>query len=253
MDMKYAGIIPARYASTRFPGKPLAMIHGKTMIERVYTQASKVLKDVWVATDDSRIEAVVEGFGGRALMTADSHRSGTDRLAEAVGIIEETEKKKYDVIVNIQGDEPYVEPGQLRELMLLFDEKDTAIGTLMTGISDLGDLFDSNQPKVVVGGHMQALYFSRSPIPYMQGVDEMQWVDKHPYYKHIGLYAYRTEVLKAISKLPPSPLEQAESLEQLRWLAAGHTIRVAMSKYDNMMVDTPEDLERIAQIMGDKD
>ena len=241
--MKFIGIIPARYASTRFPGKPLAMLGGKTVIERVYEQASKSLDEVYVATDDQRIMDAVESFGGKAVMTSSSHRSGTDRCHEAFTKV----GKGQDVIVNIQGDEPFIQESQIESLKACFDDPTTQIATLVkpfTTADGLAALENPNSPKVVVGKNMNALYFSRSVIPYIRGKVKEEWLSSHVYYKHIGLYAYRAEVLKEITSLPQSPLELAESLEQLRWLENGYIIKVGITEVETVGIDTPEDLER---------
>ena len=235
--MKFIGIIPARYASTRFPGKPLAMLGGQTVIERVYRQVEKVLDDVCVATDDQRILDAVVGFGGQAVMTSPNHRSGTDRIRQAYDLLD----ADHDVVVNIQGDEPFIRPEQIRSLCTCFDEADTQIATLVkpfTAADGLEALDNPNSPKVVVDDRWHALYFSRSVVPYLRGVERNEWLQHHTFLRHIGLYAYRADVLRRITELPPSPLEQAESLEQLRWLQAGYTIKVATTDTDK----TPRDV-----------
>ncbi|MGN0035679.1 MAG: 3-deoxy-manno-octulosonate cytidylyltransferase [Bacteroidaceae bacterium] len=241
--MKYIGIIPARYASTRFPGKPLAMLGGRPVIRRVYEQVARVMDHVVVATDDARIQAAVEAFGGRVVMTSPHHRSGTDRCFEAL----ERVGGGFDVVVNIQGDEPFIQPSQIESVKACFLDPDTQIATLVkpfTPADGLAALKNPNSPKVVVGEAGRALYFSRSVIPYLRGVPEEEWLARHTFYKHIGLYAYRAEVLRAITQLPPSPLEQAESLEQLRWLEQGYVVRVGQSEVETIGIDTPADLER---------
>lgn len=240
--MNFIGIIPARYASTRFPGKPLAMIGNMTMIERVYRQASLVIDNVFVATDDDRIRAEVERFGGRCIMTSSSHHSGTDRCYEAYtkcGI-------KADVVINIQGDEPFIAPEQIGALMQCFDIPNTHIATLVRLFDPAKGwdaLFNPNTPKVTFDHDMRALYFSRSIIPYVRGAEWQQWLAKAQFYTHIGMYAYRTDTLAEIVKLPQSSLEVAESLEQLRWLQNGYTIRVGISNCETIGIDTPDDLE----------
>lgn len=241
--MKFIAIIPARYASTRFPGKPLALLGGKPVIQRVYEQASLVLKDVCVATDDDRILRAVEAFGGRAVMTSANHRSGTDRIEEAVGKI----GGAFDVVVNIQGDEPFVSPSQIETLCRCFDDPATQIATLGRPLSPqapLAALENPNTPKIVVDNNHCAMYFSRSIIPYVRGKEPSQWAGSHPFLLHIGLYAYRREVLHAVTRLPQSPLEQAESLEQLRWLQNGYRIKVGLTDIETVGIDTPADLER---------
>ena len=212
--MKYIAIIPARYASTRFPGKPLAMLGGKTVIQRVYEQVSSVLDEVYVATDDERIFSCVESFGGKAMMTRSDHKSGTDRIQEAVEKI----GTQADVIINVQGDEPFIQPSQVETLMHL--------------------------PKIVTDIRGFALYFSRSVIPYIRGVETQDWFGQYPFLKHLGIYAYRREVLAEVTKLPQSSLEKAESLEQLRWLENGYRIRVGLTDVETVGIDTPEDLQR---------
>ena len=245
MEQKHIiGIIPARYASTRFPGKPLAMLGGKPVIEHVYGRAYDVLDgNVIVATDDERIRKTVENFGGKAVMTSTEHRSGTDRCYEAYCLNGGNE----DVVINIQGDEPFVHPSQLRELISCFEHESTEIGTLVRPFPQDGsfqDLQNPNMPKVVVGEQFRALYFSRSVIPYLRGVDPQLWPRQHQYYTHIGLYGYRSTVLEQITRLPQSPLEKAESLEQLRWLENDYHIRVGVTMHQTIGIDTPQDLER---------
>lgn len=240
--MKFIGIIPARYASTRFPAKPLALLGGKTVIQRVYEQVVGVLDDAYVATDDERIEAAVKAFGGKVVMTSVQHKSGTDRCYEACCKV----GGGYDVIVNIQGDEPFIQPSQLLAVKACFEDPATQIATLVKPFS-ISDAFDAlenvNSPKVVVDKNWNALYFSRSIIPYQRGATQNEWLKNHVYYKHIGLYAYRKEVLKEITALPQSSLELAESLEQLRWLENGYTIKVGISQVETIGIDTPQDLK----------
>lgn len=241
--MKFLGIIPARYASTRFPAKPLAMLGGKTVIQRVYEQVAGMLDDAYVATDDERIEAVVKAFGGKVVMTSVHHKSGTDRCYEAYTKI----GAGFDVVVNIQGDEPFIQPSQLRAVKACFGDPSTQIATLVKPFSandDFAILENVNSPKVVVNKNMNALYFSRSIIPYQRNADKKDWLKNHVYYKHIGLYAYRTEVLKEITSLAQSSLELAESLEQLRWLENGYTIKVGVTEVETIGIDTPQDLEQ---------
>ena len=240
-DMKFLGIIPARYASTRFPAKPLALLGGKTVIQRVYEQVAGVLDDAYVATDDERIEAAVKAFGGKVVMTSVDHKSGTDRCYEAACKI----GGDFDVVVNIQGDEPFIQPSQLHAVKACFDDATTQIATLVKpfAASDaFAALENVNSPKVVVNHNWNALYFSRSIIPYQRNADKQEWLQHHTYYKHIGLYAYRTGVLREITALPQSSLEVAESLEQLRWLENGYTIKVGISTIETIGIDTPEDL-----------
>lgn len=249
--MKIIGIIPARYSSTRFPGKPLVMLAGKTIIERVYRQVEGMLDKVVVATDDERIFNAVEAFGGVAVMTSTSHRSGTDRVMEAYAKVGE----QYDVIVNIQGDEPFIQPDQIKLLCSCFNDDSVDIATLVKPFEakdGIAALENPNSPKVVFDKDMHAKYFSRSVIPYMRGVEKEQWLEKGQYYKHIGLYAYRSESLKNITQLPQSTLELAESLEQLRWLENGYTIKVGITNQETIGIDTPEDLQRAGRFLANK-
>lgn len=240
--MKFLGIIPARYASTRFPGKPLAMLGGKSVIQRVYEQVVGVLDDAYVATDDQRIETAVKAFGGKVVMTSVNHKSGTDRCYEACCKI----NGQFDVIVNIQGDEPFIQPSQLQSLKECFCDSTTQIATLVKPFAadNIEALENPNSPKVVLNKNMNALYFSRSIIPYQRNYEAKEWLKNHTYYKHIGLYAYRLEVLKEITSLPQSSLELAESLEQLRWLENGYTIKTGITEFETIGIDTPEDLEK---------
>lgn len=247
-NLKFIGIIPARYASTRFPGKPLAMLGGMTVIERVYRQVSLVLDNVIVATDDDRIAQAVVAFGGKAVMTGTHHRSGTDRCREAY----QNNGGNEDVIINIQGDEPFIQPEQIKAIMSCFDDKATDIATLIRPFSPtrpVKELINPNSPKVVVDSKMNALYFSRSVIPYLRGIEQEKWPSSHQFYTHIGMYAYRAQVLDEITQLPQSPLELAESLEQLRWLENSYVIKTAISNIETVGIDTPEDLERASQIL----
>ena len=241
--MKYIGIIPARYASTRFPAKPLALLGGKPVIQRVYEQVKGVLDDAWVATDDERIAQAVQDFGGQVVMTSVHHKSGTDRCYEAYCKV----GGDADVVVNIQGDEPFIQPSQLEALKNCFTDADTEIATLVKPFAEADGweaLQNPNSPKVVVDARGRALYFSRSVVPYRRGVGTDEWLKGHTYYKHIGLYAYRADVLKTITALPQSSLELAESLEQLRWLENGYVIKVGISEVETIGIDTPQDLAR---------
>ena len=238
--MKFIGIIPARYASTRFPGKPLAMLGGRTVIQRVYEQATAILDEAYVATDDERIFQAVEQFGGRAIMTRADHKSGTDRIEEAAEKID----TQADIIINIQGDEPFIQKSQIETLMHLFDEPSTQIGTLGKRFESIEAAMNPNSPKIVTDKRGFALYFSRSIIPYVRGKEQSEWLQHFPYLKHLGLYAYRREVLQEVTQLPQSPLEIAESLEQLRWLENGYRIRVGLTDVETVGIDTPEDLQR---------
>ena len=241
--MRFVGIIPARYASQRFPGKPLAILGGKTVIQRVYEQVGKVLDDVYVATDDDRIKNTVEGFGGKAIMTSPNHKSGTDRIEEAVEKI----GGDFDVVINIQGDEPFIHESQIKELCACFDDADTQIATLgkpFTAEMGMEALENPNSPKIIVDNRGYAMYFSRSVIPYIRNTRREEWIGQFPYLKHIGLYAYRREVLRQVTQLPQSSLEIAESLEQLRWLQNGYKIKVGLTDVETVGIDTPEDLQR---------
>ncbi len=239
--MEFAAIIPARYASTRFPAKPLAVLGGKPVVVRVCEQAQKVFDHVFVATDDVRIFDVVKESGFIPIMTREDHKSGTDRCYEAFmkcGV-------KVDVVVNIQGDEPFIQPSQLQTIKSLFDSMDTDIATLVkpfTPDTPFEKVANPNSPKVVVDDNWNALYFSRSVIPYLRGIPEAEWPARHTYYKHIGLYAFRADVLEAVTRLPQAPLEKAESLEQLRWLSAGYRIKVGVTDVETIGIDTPDDL-----------
>ncbi len=244
-DKKVLAIIPARYASTRFPGKPLVDLGGKPMIQRTYERVQSV--DAWcrivVATDDLKIKEVAESFGAEVIMTREDHVSGTDRCAEVLELLGED----VDYVVNIQGDEPFIEPAQLIELVEGF-RTNAPILTLIKKIQDPATLFSVNSPKVVINAKGEALYFSRQTIPYLRGIEESEWLNRHTFYKHIGLYAYRADVLKQLSQLIPTSLERAESLEQLRWLENGYTIQTIQTKFETVGIDTPEDLEKIKKM-----
>lgn len=239
--MKFAAIIPARYASTRFPAKPLAVLGGKPVVIRVCEQASKVFDHVFVATDDERIFNAVLNGGFTPIMTRSDHKSGTDRCYEAFckcGV-------NADVVVNIQGDEPFIQPSQLQTIKGLFESPDTDIATLVKPFASNASfetVANPNSPKVVVDDNWNALYFSRSVIPYLRGIPEQEWPASHTFYKHIGLYAFKANVLKAVTELPQAPLEKAESLEQLRWLSAGYRIKVGVTDVETIGIDTPDDL-----------
>ncbi|GAB6120319.1 3-deoxy-manno-octulosonate cytidylyltransferase [Dysgonomonas termitidis] len=241
--MKFIAIIPARYASTRFPGKPLADMGGKPMIQRVYEQVKKAVEDVWVATDDSRIFETVESFGGKAVMTSPDHKSGTDRIQEAYAKI----GGGFDVIINVQGDEPFIQPGQIEALKNCFDSKEVELATLVKPFKKedgFDVLFNPNSPKVVINKMDEAIYFSRSIVPYIRDVHHTEWPGRHTFYKHIGMYAYRSDILNEITGLPQSSLEKAESLEQLRWIENGYRIRVGYTDVETIGIDTPEDMEK---------
>lgn len=241
--MKFIAIIPARYASTRFPGKPLADMAGKPMIQRVYEQVAKVVEEVWVATDDNRIFDVVESFGGKAVMTSAEHKSGTDRIYEAY----EKVGAGFDVVLNVQGDEPFIQPQQIEALMTCFDTPEVQLATLVKPFrkeDGFDSLFNANSPKVVINKNDEAIYFSRSIIPYLRDVHHIKWLDNHVFYKHIGMYAYRADVLREITGLPQSSLEKAESLEQLRWIENGYRIKIGYTDIETLGIDTPEDMEK---------
>jgi len=246
--MNFIGIIPARYASTRFPGKPLIKIKGKTMIHRVYEQAQKTLDHVWVATDDHRIENEVLNFEGNVVMTGKNHQSGTDRIAEATDIIQQERNRTFDVVINIQGDEPFIRPEQIDELVKCFDDETVDIATLVRQIEKNSEIFNPDLPKVVMNQNNEALYFSRSPVPYLRNVPKEEWQYHYSYLKHVGMYAYRADVLKAITKIQPSQLEKAESLEQNRWLEWGYKIKVSYTNYESYSIDTPDDIADLPPI-----
>ncbi len=247
--MKFLGIIPARYASSRFPGKPLIDIEGKTMIQRVYEQVKKSTKlnDVVVATDDQRIAETVRSFGGEVVMTAEHHQSGTDRCAEVITNIE-----GYDVAINIQGDEPFIDPAQIDLLANCFEDTTTQIATLIKEITAEEELFNVNIPKVVRNSKGEAIYFSRQTIPFLRAVEKDQWLQRQTFYKHIGIYAYQIDTLKALTQLPISMLEEAEALEQLRWLENGYAIQTAITTHETVAVDTKEDLAKILRLFFNK-
>lgn len=247
--MKFIGIIPARYGSSRFPGKPLADMAGKPMIQRVYEQVKKAIDEVWVATDDERILKIVEDFGGKAVLTSPDHKSGTDRCNEAFSKI----GNGFDVVINIQGDEPFIQPQQIETLKSCFDSKETELATLVKPFKKEDGfevLFNPNSPKVVLNKNSEAIYFSRSIIPYIRDAHHTEWLDKHIFYKHIGMYAYRADVLKKITLLPQSNLELAESLEQLRWIENGYKIKVGLTDIETIGIDTPEDMEKAIKLLN---
>ena len=246
----FIGIIPARYASTRFPGKPLADIGGKPMIQRVYEQAKKALNTIVVATDDERIFDCVKQFGGEVVMTRADHRCGTERCVEAIERLAVSNERL--VVINIQGDEPFIQPEQIEALKKCFEDPETQIATLVKPFAEtdsVADLENPNTPKVVFDKDHNALLFSRSVIPFLRGIDKSEWLKQGKHYRHVGMYAYRAEVLKEITKLPQSKLEQAESLEQLRWLENGYKIKVAECQAASIGIDTPEDLEKAIKLL----
>lgn len=248
MKTKFIGIIPARYASSRFPGKPLADLGGKTMIERVYQQVSKALTDVVVATDDARIKSAVEAFGGNVVMTSDKHRSGTDRCFEAYLNV----KSSADVVINIQGDEPFIDPSQIESLMSCFENDDVQIATLARNFNpELGidALTDPNLVKLVMNNNNYAMYFSRHAIPFVRNYNNNDWLNHAKFYTHVGMYGYRASVLEKITALQQSTLEINESLEQLRWLQNGYNIKVALTDCLTIGIDTPSDLENARKFL----
>ena len=240
----FTGIIPARYASTRFPGKPLALIGDKPVIRLVYEQASKALDSVYVATDDERIVEAVRKFGGRALMTSSHHRSGTDRCAEAADLVSKLTGREPSVIINIQGDEPFILPEQLVLVASCFSDPAVEIATLISPIKENEVIFNTNETKVAVALSGDALYFSRSAIPFIRGAEQSEWLSRHIFYKHLGVYAYRKNILSKLTMLEPGPLETAESLEQNRWLENGFRIRTAVTSWEGIGIDVPADLEK---------
>jgi 3-deoxy-manno-octulosonate cytidylyltransferase (CMP-KDO synthetase) len=241
----FAGIIPARYASSRFPGKPLVLIGDRMMIQRVYEQACKSLDLVYVATDDERIYEAVSKFGGKVVMTSTNHQSGTDRCAEAVTKITTETGNPIDIVINIQGDEPFIKPEQITLLMECFTGESVEIATLVRRTEPGEEIFNPNQPKVIINTDRDAIYFSRAAIPYIRDAEKSDWSMKHVYYKHIGLYAYRSETLKKLTLLARSPLEISESLEQNRWIENGFRIRTAVTVWESLGVDTPDDLKKV--------
>ena len=241
--MKIIGIIPARFASTRFPGKPLVDISGKSMIQRVYEQSKKAksLNDVIVATDDSRIEQHIKSFGGNVIMTSEHHQSGTDRCFEAIQKYDST----ADIVINIQGDEPFIRPEQIDLVASCFNSANVEIATLVKKISTNEELYNPNTPKVVLNSNKEAIYFSRQTIPFIRGENEMEWLNNHTFYKHIGIYAYRTGILGKLTTLKQSSLELAEALEQLRWVENGYKIKVEITDFESIAIDVPEDLKKL--------
>ncbi|MCU0473943.1 MAG: 3-deoxy-manno-octulosonate cytidylyltransferase [Bacteroidales bacterium] len=242
---QFTGIIPARYASSRFPGKPIVMIGNRTMVQRVYEQAMKSIDNVYVATDDHRIYDVVIKFGGKAVMTSPEHMTGTDRCAEAADKIAELTGEETEVVINIQGDEPFIKPGQIDLLKSCFSDSNVKIATLIRKTVPGEDIFNPNQPKVILDSEDNAIYFSRTAIPYIRDADLSTWSENHVFYKHIGLYAYRMETLKQITKLKRSQLEIAENLEQNRWIENGIKIKTAVTEWESIGVDTPDDLKKV--------
>ncbi|MCP4177144.1 MAG: 3-deoxy-manno-octulosonate cytidylyltransferase [bacterium] len=243
--MKVLGIIPARYGSTRLPGKPLLKIGNKTMIMHVYDQACRAFQNVLIATDDERIMEEANRFNANVVMTSVKHKSGTDRAAEALRIFERNSGKKFDVIINIQGDEPFIKPEQLLSLTDCFSNRNTQIATLIKEINNEEDVFNPDKPKVIINKNNEAVYFSRSPVPYYRNVDKCLWYKHHKYYKHIGIYAYRKDILNEITKLKNSSLEIAESLEQNRWIENAYKIIVKKTNLESLSIDTEGDYDKI--------
>jgi 3-deoxy-manno-octulosonate cytidylyltransferase (CMP-KDO synthetase) len=251
-SLRFIAIIPARYASTRFPAKPLALLGGKPVIQRVYEQVTGIISSAVVATDDERIADVVKSFGGQVVMTSPNHKSGTDRCWEAYQKLGE----EYDVVINVQGDEPFIAHSQLKAIMECFEDENTDIATLVKPFAEsdgLAALQNPNSPKVVLDSESRAIYFSRSVIPYLRGVEPEQWLSSHTFYKHIGMYAFRSDVLGKITSLPQSTLELAESLEQLRWIENGYKIGVGISDVETVGIDTPEDLQRAEEFPASRE
>jgi 3-deoxy-manno-octulosonate cytidylyltransferase (CMP-KDO synthetase) len=241
-------IIPARYASSRFPGKPLVEILGKTMIQRVYEQTSqsKLVNKVVVATDDQRIFDHVVSFGGDVVMTAADHPSGTDRCRDALQQLNEG----YKYVINVQGDEPFIEPEQIDELATVLQDGTTELATQMIAVDSYEMLFDKGEVKIVLNTNNEALYFSRMVIPFIKGVEEKDWHKYHNYFRHVGMYAYRTDILEQITKLPVSSLEKVESLEQLRWIENGYKIKCVLTTFDSHCIDTAEDIDKVLKLKG---
>lgn len=251
-SLRFIAIIPARYASTRFPAKPLALLGGKPVIQRVYEQVTGIISSAVVATDDERIADAVKSFGGQVVMTSPNHKSGTDRCWEAYQKLGE----EYDVVINVQGDEPFIAHSQLKAIMECFEDENTDIATLVKPFAQsdgLAALQNPNSPKVVLDSESRAIYFSRSVIPYLRGVEPEQWLSSHTFYKHIGMYAFRSNVLGKITSLPQSTLELAESLEQLRWIENGYKIGVGISDVETVGIDTPEDLQRAEEFLASRE
>ena len=240
--MKILGIIPARYASTRFPGKPLIDLSGKSMIHRVYEQCKKAssLVEVVVATDDERIFAAVKAFNGNVIMTAGDHQSGTDRCAEVA-----RKMPGFDAIINIQGDEPLIDPNQINLLAACFNDISTELATLVKKIKTKEELFNYNTPKVIINKNSEAIYFSRQVIPYLKNVNPDDYLNQYTFYKHIGIYGYKTSTLGIISNIATGNLEKAEMLEQLRWIENGYKIKVAITTHESLAIDSPEDVEKV--------
>jgi 3-deoxy-manno-octulosonate cytidylyltransferase (CMP-KDO synthetase) len=245
--MNFIAIIPARFQSTRFPGKPLVLLGGKPIIQWVYENAKKSVSEVFVATDDERIYSAVEAFGGKAVYTSPNHQSGTDRCAEAA--MKVAEQLKFDVVINIQGDEPFIRTEQIEGLKDCFTSPETEIATLIKPITNPLEITNINRPKVVINKNQEAMYFSRSTIPFIRDVPSEDWIKRNTFYSHIGMYAYRFDILLELTKLPTGILEKAESLEQLRWLENGYRIKTAQTVFESIGIDTPEDLEQAKKFL----
>lgn len=244
--MKFIGIIPARYQSTRFPGKPLVILNNKPMIQWVYESSAEALDQVWVATDNDRIVDAVHNFGGKVIKTQHPHKSGTDRCAEAAQVL--SKDIEFDIVINIQGDEPFIQPEQIEQLKSCFIV-DTDIATLIKKIETAEELFNPNRPKVVLDNQQNAIYFSRSPIPFVRGEEQNYWLKVNTFWAHIGMYAYKADILQKITKLEPAKLEIAESLEQLRWIENGFKIKTALTDHQSIGIDTPDDLESALNLL----
>lgn len=242
--MKFIALIPARFQAVRFPGKPLANLAGKPVIQWVYENVSHALDNVWVATDDRRIYDAVASFGGNAVFTSSAHRSGTDRCAEAASILKK--ETDFDVVINVQGDEPFIKAEQINQLMACFDVQ-TEIATLIKKIDTEEELLNPNRPKAVIDSNHNALYFSRSTIPFIRNESNENWLQSHNFWAHVGMYAYTYDVLQKITLLNPGKLEKAESLEQLRWLENGYRIKTAETNFQSIGIDTPDDLEKASE------
>lgn len=242
--MKIIGIIPARFASTRFPGKPLIDIKGKSMIQRVYENCISILSDVLVATDNSLISQEVKQFGGNVVLTSENHKTGTDRCAEAIEKYEKQSGKNFDIVINIQGDEPFIQKEHLTKIISCFDDSETEIATLIKKIEQNKDIFNPNKPKVIINKKKYAIYFSRSPVPYIRNHPKEEWHKHFNFYKHIGIYAYKSNILSEITKLQQSSLEKAESLEQNRWIENNYSISIDYTELESLSIDTKEDLQK---------
>jgi 3-deoxy-manno-octulosonate cytidylyltransferase (CMP-KDO synthetase) len=251
--MNFLGIIPARYSSTRFPGKPLVNLGNKTIIEWVYTRSAEAVDEIYVATDDKRIFDEVNSFGGNVIMTSEKHQTGTDRCREAMDSIISGTGYQVDAVINIQGDEPFIRTEQINLLKACFNDPETHIATLVKLIEHQEDIFNENLPKVVLDNKSFALYFSRSPIPFIRNRNQKEWLHAHRFFRHLGIYAYKKDVLREITDITPASLETAESLEQLRWLQNGYRIKAAETNFDSIGIDTPADLRKAQKILNETD